>query len=76
MGFFGPYTYKSKRGVKWYLHMKARGNRKLYYFSKESTDALWSLPPGFVVIENPKTGMPMLKRGGIFFGGLPGRKKK
>jgi hypothetical protein len=78
VGLFGPYVYKSKKGVKWYLHFKEKGKRKLYFFSKDEAGALWSLPPGFEVIENLKTGLPMLKRksGGFFGRGLPGRKKK
>lgn len=77
MGLFGPYVYKSKKGVKWWLHMKQRGKRKLYYFTKSPIDALGSLPMGFEVIESPRTGLPMLKRkqGGLFAGLVGGGKK-
>ena len=56
------YVYKSKRGVKWYLHMNKKGNRTLYYFSKDPADALPALPAGFEVVENERTGMPMLRK--------------
>ncbi len=46
------------RGVKYYLHQRG----KLYFFSK-SADGAIDLPPGnWDVIENAKTGLPMLKK--------------
>jgi hypothetical protein len=62
MGLFSPYVYKSKSGKKFWLHVKEKGKVKLYYFSKDPAGALNSLPSGFEVVENPKTGMPMLKK--------------
>lgn len=63
MGLFGPYTYKSKKtGKKYYLHMKVgRGGNIIYYFSEDMTDALWSVPAGYEVIEN-KAGFPFLRK--------------
>ncbi len=63
MGLFGIFTYKSKNGKKYFLHMKERHNVKLYYLSKNPAGALQNMPKGYIVIENKKTGMPMLKRG-------------
>lgn len=79
MGLFGPFTYKNKKGKKFWLHMKRRGRGVLYFFSKEPIGAINSLPKGFKVAENPKTGMPFIKRdeGGLLnslFGTL--RKKE
>ena len=34
----------------------------MYFFSKKPEGAINNLPKGFTVIENEKTGMPMLKR--------------
>ena len=51
------YSYKNKKGNTYYLHKKGR----LYYFSKESKGGI-DLPSGFSVMENKKTGLPMLKR--------------
>jgi len=62
MPLFGPFTYKNKRGVKFYLHKKIRGNSAIYYFSKNPVDAVSNLPAGFEIMENPKTGLPMLRR--------------
>ncbi len=77
MGLFTPYIYKNKKGKKYWLHVKEYRGKKLYYFSQEPVGAIKSLPPGFEVIENPKTGLPFLKRktGGGFFGKLFGTKK-
>lgn len=63
MGLFSLFTYKSKNGKKYWLHMKERNNVKLYYLSKNPVGALQNLPKGYMVIENPKTHMPMLKKG-------------
>ncbi|MEM5836530.1 MAG: hypothetical protein QW451_01170 [Candidatus Aenigmatarchaeota archaeon] len=63
MGIFGPFVYKSKKnGQKFWLHMKVKGNAKIYYFSKDPTGALFDLPRGYEVVENPKTGMPFLRK--------------
>lgn len=62
MAFLGIYIYKSKKGQKYYLHMSKKGNRVLYYFSKDPADALPAVPAGYEVVENPKTGLPMLRK--------------
>ncbi len=80
MSLLGPFVYKSKKGEKWWLHAKTRGKRVLYYFTKDPADALWTLPLGYEVVENPKTGLPMLKKksGQLFdlFGGKKQAKKE
>lgn len=70
MGLFGPYVYKTKDDKKYWLHMRQRGKAKLFFFSKDPRDSLSSLPKGYEVVENPKTGLPFLKKsqGGGFFG--------
>ncbi len=71
MGFFGPYVYVSKKNKKkYYLHMKQKGKRVLYYFSEDPEGALFDLPPGYEVVESPKTGLPFLKKSE--FGGFLG----
>ena len=64
------FSVKSKKsGKTYYLHskeVKLKGNRlqKIYYFAGEiKKDALDALPKGYVVIENKRTGLPMLKKG-------------
>ena len=51
------YEHINSREQKYYLHHRG----KLFFFSKkpgEGTD----LPEGFEVVENHRTGLPMLKR--------------
>ena len=53
MGF----TFTNKKGQMYYLHRKD----KLYYFSKEPSNE--ELPEGYIVVENVKTGLPIIKKG-------------
>lgn len=62
MGLFAPFIYETKNKQKFWLHMKERGKTKLYYFSKDPIGALNDLPKDFEVVENPRTGMPFLKK--------------
>ena len=60
-------TESKKSGVTYYLHSKEvtlRGGRKqvIYYFAKEEKDNACDMPDGYEVMENPKTGLPMLRR--------------
>ena len=58
-----------KSGTTYFLHAREqelRGGRKvtLYYFGKEAkAGAMDALPAGYVVSENAKTGLPLLKKG-------------
>jgi YHS domain-containing protein len=63
------YSVKSKKsGKTYYLHSKEvtlKGGRKqrIYYFAGEiKKEALNDLPDGYKVIENARTGLPMLKK--------------
>ncbi len=51
------YEHTNSRGVKYYLH--SRG--KLLFFSKNPAETI-DLPAGMKVIENPRTGLPMVKK--------------
>ncbi len=53
MGF----EYENSRGQKYYLHKRD----KLFFFSKKPEAGI-ELPEGFNVVENQRTGLPMLKR--------------
>lgn len=63
------YSTKSKKtGETYHLHSKEvtlRGGRKqvIYYFAREERANACELPDGYVVMENPRTGLPMLKKG-------------
>ncbi len=59
----------NQKGQTYYLHGKMvtlRGGRQqqIYYFSKEvdETCALPEVPAGYIVTENARTGLPMLKK--------------
>lgn len=63
------YQYMNARGQIYYLHgkevrLRSGRNQKIHYFAREiKTGALDQLPEGFIVVENKKTGLPVLKRG-------------
>lgn len=62
-------TVSKKSGKTYYLHSKdvmLRGGRKqtIYFFAQDvRPGALDKVPSGYVVMENPRTGLPMLKKG-------------
>ena len=63
------YSVKSKKSAKtYYLHTKEvelAGGRKqrIYYFAgKAESNALNELPAGYEVMENSRTGLPMLRK--------------
>lgn len=63
------YSHTSqKSGETYYLHSKTvtlRGGRQqtIYFFARDVRDgALDEVPAGYMVVENSRTGLPMLKR--------------
>jgi len=63
------YSVKSKKsGKTYYLHskeVKLKGDRlqRIFYFAGEIKEsAINDLPEGYKVIENERTGLPMLKK--------------
>ncbi|MEX0940193.1 MAG: hypothetical protein WDZ41_02445 [Candidatus Babeliales bacterium] len=63
------YSVKSKKsGKTYYLHTKEvelAGGRKqrIYYFAgAESKNTLDAIPEGYEVMENKRTGLPMLRK--------------
>ncbi len=65
-----PYTTVSKKSKKTYiLHSKVvtlKGGQKqtIYYFAgKAGPNAVNDLPKGYKVVENERTGLPLLKKG-------------
>ena len=63
------YSVKSKKsGKTYYLHtkeVKLAGNRmqRIYYFAGEvSENSLDALPAGYEIMENGRTGLPMLRK--------------
>lgn len=63
------YSVKSnKTGETYYLHMRnvtLRGgrNQTIYFFARTEKDGVLNdLPAGYAVMENARTGLPMLKK--------------
>jgi len=62
------YSHKNSKGQTYFLHGKMvtlRGGRKqqIYYFARqEKKDALDALPANYEVVENKRTGLPMLRK--------------
>lgn len=63
------YAHTNSKGQTYFLHSKnvtLRGGRKqtIYYFAREEKPegGLEAVPAGMQVVENKKTGLPMLKR--------------
>lgn len=63
------YAHTNSKGQTYFLHSKAvtlRGGRlqTIYYFAREQKPEgqLEAVPEGMQVVENKKTGLPMLKR--------------
>lgn len=56
------YQHTNSRGQTYWLHMrKGKGGATLFFFSKDSSESI-DLPAEFTVIENTKTGLPLIKR--------------
>ncbi|MQA00820.1 MAG: hypothetical protein GEU80_16110 [Dehalococcoidia bacterium] len=64
------YTKTNSKGQTYYLHSKEvtlKGGRlqRIFYFAKEAKEnVLDALPDGYMVSENSRTGLPMLKKAG------------
>lgn len=62
------YSYINSKGTTYYLHnkeVKLRSGRDqmIYYFAKQpAANVSNQLPQGYVVIENQRTGLPVLKK--------------
>ena len=52
------FEYKNSRGKTYFLHQKG----KLYYFSSSREGHPSEMPFGYKILENNKTGLPMLKK--------------
>jgi len=63
------FSHVNSKGQTYYLHQRdvtLKGGRvqRIYFFAREVKDgAIDELPGGYVVVENPRTGLPILKKG-------------
>ena len=56
------YSQKNSRGVTYWLHTReGKGGAKLFFFSKTEAEAT-DLPDHLEVFENPRTGLPMVRK--------------
>ncbi len=51
------YSHENSKGIIYYLHQKGT----LFFFSKKEEEGI-DLPEGYEVVENERTGLPMLKK--------------
>lgn len=62
------YKHKNAKGTDYFLHSKdvrlrSGKQQRIYYFAKEvRKEALDNLPEGYQIVENLKTGLPILKK--------------
>ncbi len=63
------YQHTNSKGQQYFLHQRdvtLKGGRvqRIYFFAREVKDgAIDALPEGYVVVENARTGLPILKKG-------------
>lgn len=62
------YSHVNSKGQTYFLHQRnvtLRGGRKqtIYFFSREQKEGVMNeLPAGYEVMENKRTGLPMLRK--------------
>jgi len=56
------YAHTNSKGVKYYLHTReGKGGARLFFFSKDPAEGI-DLPGNMQVVENPRTGLPLVKK--------------
>ena len=56
------YKHTNSRGQAYWLHKRVgKGGATLFFFSKSEEDSI-DKPEGYKIIENPRTGLPMVKK--------------
>ncbi|HEY8401102.1 MAG TPA: hypothetical protein VIK89_07570 [Cytophagaceae bacterium] len=60
------FTYKNSKGKTYYLNQReaaGKGRGKLFFFSGEKgNDSVDNMPEGYTIVENSRTGLPVLKK--------------
>lgn len=63
------FAHTNSKGQQYFLHQRdvtLKGGRvqRIFFFAREVKDgAIDAMPAGYVVVENPRTGLPILKKG-------------
>jgi hypothetical protein len=62
------FSHTNSKGQQYFLHMKdvtLKGGRlqRIYFFARDVREgSVDVLPAGYIVVENPRTGLPVLKK--------------
>lgn len=62
------YKHTNSKGTEYYLHSKevklrSGKQQRIYYFAKMAgQDAVDEVPTGYTIVENSRTGLPVLKK--------------
>ncbi len=62
------FSHLNSKGTEYFLHMRdvtLKGGRlqRIYFFGKTVAEgAVDAMPAGYLVVENPRTGLPVLKK--------------
>ena len=63
------FTHTNSKGQLYYLHsrdvtLKGGRQQRIFFFAREVKDgAIDALPAGYIIVENARTGLPILKKG-------------
>jgi hypothetical protein len=63
------YSHTNSKGQQYFLHMKdvnLKGGRlqRIYFYARDVREgAVDAMPAGYITVENPRTGLPVLKKG-------------
>ncbi len=63
------FAHTNSKGQQYFLHQRdvtLKGGRvqRIYFFGREAKEgAIDAMPAGYIVVENPRTGLPILKKG-------------
>jgi hypothetical protein len=63
------FAHTNSKGQQYFLHQRdvtLKGGRvqRIYFFGREAKEgAIDAMPAGYVVVENARTGLPILKKG-------------
>jgi hypothetical protein len=63
------FAHTNSRGQQYFLHQRdvtLKGGRvqRIFFFGREAKEgAIDAMPDGYIVVENARTGLPILKKG-------------
>ena len=63
------FTHTNSKGQLYYLHsrdvtLKGVRQQRIFFFGREAKEgAIDALPAGYIIVENARTGLPILKKG-------------